>query len=59
MAKCHNRRECKAVLNLISMEWKGREGVMEWHRYRSMTMKAQMLEVVDMAENRSLAFLLA
>jgi len=41
------------------MEWKGREGVTVWHTDRSMIMKAQMLEDVDMAEKRSLAFLLA
>jgi len=42
------------------MEWKGGEGVMlVWHTHRSMIMKAQMLEDVDIAENRNLAFLLA
>jgi len=42
------------------MEWKDRDGVTwVWHTDRSMTVKTQMLEDVDMAENRSLAFLLA
>jgi len=59
MVKCHKRSEWKATLNLIDMEWKGREGVTVWHTDRSMIMKAQMLEDVDMAEKRSLAFLLA
>jgi hypothetical protein len=41
------------------MEWKGQEGVTVWHTDRSMIMKAHMLEDVGMAENGSLAFLLA
>jgi hypothetical protein len=41
------------------MKWKGGEGVTVWHTDRSMIMKAQMLQDVDIAENRSLAFLSA